>query len=430
MRHGPPSKQTHLDSVDTEGYRQAITLLHSCSSEDGFLASRTERDNYRRIWARDGVIVGLAALMSGDQDLIETLRRTLLTLTRFQGPHGEIPSNVDTTSDRISYGGTAGRIDADLWYIIGCGQYWRVTGDDEFLAQVLPALAKVRFLLGAWEFNNRGFLYVPQTGDWADEYIHHGYVLYDQLLYLQAQQEFCVIHHHIHGSSDHNLIERRTRLKHMIRDNYWFNDHGSVPDDVYHEVLYRKGRKAASPHCAGHHWMSFFSPQGYGYRFDTLGNILVSLLDVADDTQRQKVDSFIIEEDIIPDEMWLLPAFYPVIEPVDRDWEELQMSFSYTFKNQPYEFHNAGLWPMVTGFYVVDLARRGLQEQAARFLDGVHRANALPMNGEPWSFPEYVHGRDLVAKGTQYQAWSAAAAVMGQAALAGRSLFKQEPGVA
>jgi len=193
------STEAPTDSGDTEEYRQAIQLLHACSTEDGFLASRTDRDNYRRVWARDGVIVGLAALMSRDQDLIETLRRTLLTLTQYQGPHGEIPSNVDTTANRVSYGGTTGRIDADLWYVIGCGQYWRASGDDEFLEQVLPALEKVRFLLGAWEFNNRGLLYIPQTGDWADEYIHHGYVLYDQLLYLQVQQEFCAMHLYVHG---------------------------------------------------------------------------------------------------------------------------------------------------------------------------------------------------------------------------------------
>ena len=420
------SAEAPTDSGDTEAYRQAIQLLHACSTEDGFLASRTDRDNYRRVWARDGIIVGLAALMSKDQDLIETLRRTLLTLTQYQGPHGEIPSNVDTAADRVSYGGTTGRIDADLWYVIGCGQYWRASGDDEFLEQVLPALEKVRFLLGAWEFNNRGLLYIPQTGDWADEYIHHGYVLYDQLLYLQAQQEFCDMHFYVHGSPDHTLTERHAHLKHMIRDNYWFNHHDGVPDDVYHEVLYQKGRDAASPHCADRHWMSFFSPQGYGYRFDALANILVSLLDVANDGQREKVDRFISDESIVPDDMALLPAFYPVIQPVDRDWEDLQMSFSYTFKNQPYEFHNAGLWPMVTGFYVVDLAQRGHREQARRFLQGIHRANALPMNDKPWSFPEYVHGRELTAKGTQYQAWSAAAAVMGHAALLGQALFRQE----
>ena len=412
--------QTFFD----EGYRRSLALLHACNSEDGFLASPSQHDNYHRVWARDGVILGLAALMSGDQELVAGLRHTLLTLARHQGPHGEIPSNVDTTAGRVSYGGTTGRVDADLWFIIGCCQYWRTTGDDGFLGDMVPVMERVRFLLGAWEFNNRGLLYVPQTGDWADEYIHHGYVLYDQLLYLQALRELCVVHRHRHGSSDHVLEEKATRLKHMIRDNYWFDEGDGQPDDAYHEVLYRKGRKAASPHCAGHHWMSFFSPQGYGYRFDTLANVLVSVLDVADDGQRARVDAFIVDEAVVPDDMALLPAFYPVIEPVDKDWKDLQMSFSYTFKNKPYEFHNAGLWPMVTGFYVADLAARGKHEMAQHYLAGIHRANALQMDGEPWSFPEYVNGQTFIAGGTRYQGWSAAAAVIGHHALKGIPLLR------
>ncbi|HGX91873.1 MAG TPA: glycogen debranching protein, partial [Candidatus Tenderia sp.] len=128
-----------------EGYQRALALLHACNSEDGFLASPSRHDNYRRVWARDGVILGLAALMSGERELISGLRHTLLTLAHHQGPHGEIPSNVDTVADRISYGGTTGRVDADLWFIIGCCQYWRATGDDAFLGDMLPVLERVRF---------------------------------------------------------------------------------------------------------------------------------------------------------------------------------------------------------------------------------------------------------------------------------------------
>ena len=412
------------DNLLAEGYTRALALLRECNTEDGFLASPSQHDNYRRIWARDGVILGLAALTSGDRELVAGMRHTLSTLASHQGPHGEIPSNVDTLAGRVSYGGTAGRIDADLWFLIGCCQYWQATGDEAFLDDMLPVMERVRFLLGAWEFNNRGLLYVPQTGDWADEYIHHGYVLYDQLLYLQAQKELCIVYRHLHGSSDHALEEKVSRLKHMIRDNYWFDDSDGLPDDAYHEVLYRKGKAAASPHCAGHHWMSFFSPQGYGYRFDTLANVLVSLFGVADDEQCRRVDGFIADNGVVPDDMALLPAFYPVIEPIDKDWEELQMSFSYTFKNRPYEYHNGGLWPMVTGFYIADLAARGRREAAQRFLAGIHRANALEMDGKPWSFPEYVHGRKFTAGGTHYQGWSAAAAVIGHHALQGVPLLQ------
>jgi glycogen debranching enzyme len=363
----------------------------------------------------------LAGLLTGDEDLRAAARRTFTTLGEYQGPHGEIPSNVDPVAGRISYGGTAGRVDADLWFLIGCGEYWRATGDDAFLERLVPAIEKVRFLLGAWELNNRGLLYIPLTGDWADEYLHNGYVLYDQLLYLQAQRTLASIHEALHGSADHALTEKIGRLRHLIRANYWF-DSGREPEDVYHEVLYRKGQQAAS-HCRERYWMASFSPSGYSYRFDALANVLASLLDVADDEQREKVDAYILE-DALNDELALLPAFHPVIKPVDEDWEDLQVMFSYTFKNKPYEYHNGGLWPMVTGFYVCDLARRGREREARRFLEAVHRANALPMDDEPWGFAEYIHGKDLTPRGTRQQGWSAAAAVMAQRAVEGRRLLR------
>lgn len=411
----------HKGDPENAGYHRAMTLLDRCSTPDGFLASPTERANYRRIWARDGVILGLAALMSGEDSLRHSFRRTLMTLARHQGPHGEIPSNVDMAAGRVSYGGTAGRVDADLWFVIGCGQYWRATGDEGFLDDILPAVEKVRYLLGAWEFNTRGLLYVPQTGDWADEYIHHGYVLYDQLLYLQSLREIAELHCVVHGSRDHQLEEKRSRLKHLIQANYWFNHDQDIPDDVYHDVLYKQGRDAAPP-SAGKHWMSFFAPQGFGYRFDALANVLVSLLGVADDHQCAAVDRYVA--DIVPKKMAVLPAFHPIIEPVDRDWSELHMTFSYSFKNNPYEYHNGGLWPMVTGFYVADLIGRGRHEAAVRFCRGIDQANALAMDDEDWSFPEYVHGERLTAGGTCHQGWSAAAAVMAHQALKGEVVFR------
>lgn len=100
------------------------------------------------------------------------------------------------------------------------------------------------------------------------------------------------------------------------------------------------------------------------------------------------------------------------------------MNFSHTFRNAPYEYHNGGLWPMITGFYVADLAKRGRKEQARAFLDGIHWANALKMEGHAWSFPEFVHGRKYTAGGTRYQGWSAAAAVIGHHALQGSGVFR------
>ena len=416
------TKATEDEEIFTEGYRRARDLLYECSRPEGFLASSTDKSNYRRIWGRDSIIIGLSALMTDNAELIDTFRHTLETLAEYQGPHGEIPSNVDPQSGRISYGGMTGRVDADLWFIIGCGEYWRATGDDAFLDDMIPVVEKVHFLLGAWEFNNRGLLYIPATGDWADEYIHNGYILYDQLLYLQALRTLCAIRKYAHGSTDHDLSRRVTKIKRLIWDNYWFDEDGTVPDDAYHEILYEKGQRAATS-CKNHHWLPFFSPHGYGYRFDGLANVLVSLLDVADDRRRQKVDTYI--KDLTENyRMSLLPAFHPVITPVDEDWKELNITFSYTFKNRPYEYHNGGLWPMITGFYVADLARRNKNDAARHYLEGVHTANATEMNSKDWSFPEYIHGKNFIPEGTRNQCWSAAGAIIGHQALNGKKVFR------
>lgn len=409
------------DAEPGEAYRHALRLLHDCNSPVGFLASPIPNHNYRRVWARDGAIISLAALCTDDPELLAGCRLTLETLLQHQGPHGEIPSNVDPDSGRISYGGTAGRVDASLWFVIACGEYWQATGDDEWMRHIASSLERIRFLLGAWEFNNRGLIYVPQTGDWADEYLQSGYVLYDQLLYLQAQRVLLRLHEFMHQGTDHVLAERVVHLKHLIQSNYWLGDQDHSGNNIYHEVLYEKSRKAKK-YCHGRYWLPFFQPTGYGYRFDAFANVLVSLLDVADEARCEAVDAHI--DGIVNGELLLLPAFHPVIRPVDDDWEELNMTFSYTFKNRPYEYHNGGLWPLITGFYVADLKRRGLAERAGRFTHALARANALHMDGEAWSFPEYVNGKTLEAGGTCRQGWSAAAQVIAEHALQGKSLFR------
>jgi hypothetical protein len=86
------------------------------------------------------------------------------------------------------------------------------------------------------------------------------------------------------------------------------------------------------------------------------------------------------------------------------------------------QFCNGGLWPMVTGFYMADMARRGETEMAERYLAGIHFANAMSMDDQPWSFPEYVNGNDFSAGGNRNPCWSASAAFMGHYALKGKKV--------
>jgi len=405
-----------------DGYDQSLRQLRRLAGRWGFWASETDRANYRRVWARDSQVMSLAALMSGEPDLVEASRRSLLTLARNQGSHGEIPSNVEPENGRSSFGSMAGRVDSTLWFLIGAGEYWKRTRDEHFLSEIRPVAERAWFVLGAWEFNCRGLLYIPQTGDWADEYLQQGYVLYDQALYLQAGRAMLELRSVGREKRDQQIIDKLDRLKQLIDANYWFDEGDDVPAGVYHDLLYRKSRDAAD-RCRSRFWVPFFTPHGYGYRFDAFANVLVSLLGIASEHRAQQV------EDYVEGGLWeegsagLLPAFYPVIEPEDKNWERLKMNFSYSFKNHPHEYQNGGRWPMISGFHVAELAARGRRERALDVLLAIHRANRMEMEGTPWSFAEFHHGLSGEPGGTPRLGWSAAAGVIGHKALEGERPF-------
>lgn len=70
-----------IKNVEIEfDFQKSLNLLKKCSHKKGFLDSITPFENYNRVWARDGCIVGLSALLCKDERLVETFKNTLKTL--------------------------------------------------------------------------------------------------------------------------------------------------------------------------------------------------------------------------------------------------------------------------------------------------------------------------------------------------------------
>jgi glycogen debranching enzyme len=84
-------------------------------------------------------------------------------------------------------------------------------------------------------------------------------------------------------------------------------------------------------------------------------------------------------------------------------------------QNIVHQYHNGGLWPFVGGFWVMALARLGLQEQARAELGKLAQANAL----DDWRFTEWFHGRTLAPMGMAGQSWNAATFLLAKRALEG-----------
>ena len=99
------------------------------------------------------------------------------------------------------------------------------------------------------------------------------------------------------------------------------------------------------------------------------------------------------------------------------------MNFSYSHKNRPFEYHNGGLWPVISGFYVAALAKGGQKKRAEKFLDALNFANFKGQT-EEWEFREFHHGKTKTPLGTKHQGWSAAGAVIAHFCTQGKPLFR------
>ena len=405
-------------AIQPEGFKRALQLLRRATTPSGILASVSEVSNYRRIWARDGVICGLAGLVAGDAEVTSGLRASLETLARCQAPEGQIPSNVEVDSDGqvrdVSYGGLAGRVDTLPWFVIGVCNYARLTGDQAFAERMAPAMQKALDLLTIWEFNRRGLVYVPQGGDWADEYTLHGYVLSIQLLRLWALR--C----HAQTVDAPASAQRAGELAELIRANYWPRRRQVDAAAVYHQ---RAHRLYLEEHGEPDHWLATLTPGGYSGQFDALSNALSVLLGLPDKDQcRRLLDHGQKISESLP--LRMVPSFWPPVAEGEPGWRELQASYKDTFSNAPCQYQNGGVWPMVGGWWGLALCAAERTAEARTLLDAVHAFNRKELQaGEDWGFYEYGHARTGTPGGVRFCSWSAAGAVLLGRGLEGHGLF-------
>ncbi|MFN3801955.1 glycoside hydrolase 100 family protein [Belliella pelovolcani] len=364
---------------------KATEVLRLASHPMGFLASAVGKDNYQRIWARDGVITGLAALASRDLDLIATFKATMETLGAHISPQGHVPSNVDINSGDVSYGGLAGRADTGSWWIIGMCLYSKYTGDRSLLVKYKSEIQGIHDLYQAWEYNNKNLIYVPLAGDWADEYILSGYVLYDQVL------RFASLKLSSEAFENATWALKAENVYTSIRDNFDLSK-GSNLAGIHPSAKKKELEKGSIPYLP-----ASFNPAGYQNYFDALGNALAIIFRIHPNAHACL--DWVESRQLNP-----IPAFYPTILPEHPDYHLLQQNYRFDFRNHPHEFHNGGIWPMVNGFWgMASLLIKGKQE-AEQVLGRIIGLNSL----ENWDFNECFHGVSSLPCGVKACTWSAA----------------------
>ena len=356
----------------------AIAVLQAASNAYGIKATSEVTDNYNRVWARDSAVAALAIISNQIKPLYPSVKASILTLQKAASVSGQIPSNVMVNTQgemtAISFGGPVGRTDAGFWWVIMTLQLLQQEADKD-LYQIAYHQANAIFKLAdAWEFNGKNLMYLPMSSNWADEYVTHGYVLYDQILRYWAMD--------LAGSffNRDDWKEKASLIKIAIKQHYLFETNltNSLYTLAQQQELINFDLETQ--------FIASFSPADRVERFDCWSVGLLLLLNIPSAKSAKKLETATINIFKSANNNGI-PAFYPPIQEGETLYHQIKLNHSYNFKNYPGHFHNGGIWPVVNGFLIAGLNQNNFSE-TANALFGAMQQN-LDRHDHSFPFAEY-----------------------------------------
>jgi glycogen debranching enzyme len=247
-----------------------------------------------------------------------------------------------------------------------------------------------------------------------------GKVLYVNVLYFWAAQSARSAADELGTVSQIEPAE----LRHKINLLFWPTDPDAY-DRLLAHVPYPDRATVRFPHPASlgafraaigprRHYLSHLTYGRVFDRCDVLGNLLAILCGVADDEQSAAIldylDGVAIAE---PYPVRVLPrSEYPddpdsMLDPLAERHQGPE------WRNPPYAYHNAGIWPFVGGFYVAALVKAGRLPAAHVMLRKLALAHRAGRDG-PWEFREWLDGQRGEPHGAAFQSWNAGCYILAQ----------------
>ena len=334
---------------------------------------RTAGWGYPEPYTRDLMISVLGIAVSGNQKLLDSIRKVLETLAKNQTERGHIPSLVHDNDDR-------GASDTTPLFLLATGIFRKVTGEVDFLAE---AVEKSLVWMSYQSPSDRLLVAQQPTSDWRDEQWVTGYGLFVNTL----------VYSYLRMLGKHESAEN---MRHVMSR---FTVTGGTMHRHVHEGLVVKYK----PYYAFWSYKIFSSE-----RFDLLGNSLAILSGIASPSRADEMVSWIEEECEGMRERGELtgnlpPNFFPFTKPEDPDWHE-----RYSAYNQPGDYHNGGIWPFICGFYVAALVAAKRYKLAEEKLIALTQCIKLARSENlGFGFNEWIKAQDGKPKGNDWQTWSA-----------------------
>ncbi|MBI1975036.1 MAG: glycogen debranching protein [Parcubacteria group bacterium] len=349
---------------------EAERVIRACRHSLGLKASAT-LTGYPQVWARDSMITLFGAVFIKDDAIRLALRRSLETLARYQSESGCIPDNVHVITRQPNF---RAYMDGNMWFVLGHHVYRWAYRDDDFLRAQWGSIKKTLQWLASPDAYRDRLLTMMEACDWQDRFATRGHGLTINALYVGALE--CAAQMAT-GFGEANLAQECSERADVVRD--------AVRSRLW----------------GGRYFIPYLSGKERGAWFDTLGNILAILFDVADGSQAAQILDY--ARDVGVSDPLPSKAIHPPVFPGQADWREYYRKYHL---NLPHQYHNGGSWPFVGGFHVLSLVKVGRFEEAEAMLLKLVEANRVGKRRE-WEFNEWLHGLTGKPMGKVKQAWSA-----------------------
>ncbi|MBS3088925.1 hypothetical protein J4402_04075 [Candidatus Pacearchaeota archaeon] len=345
-------------------YSEAVKVLKKCETPHGFFAAFP---GYDMVWARDSMITSLGASLLG-KNFKKTFAASLKTLAKEQSEKGQIPNAVDKFVKRKHHVDFTS-IDSTLWFIIGHYIYRQRYNDSKLFNSQKKNIKKAFTWLSYQDTTEDIMLEQLPTTDWQDAFPHrYGHTINTQALYYKALKLA-------------NKKKQAEKLKKRI------NEISDV--SLWKEKFYLPWR-----------WKNHNSYQEKGEWFDSLGNLLAVIFNVASKQQAKKILQHIQNEKIA--KPFPIKTIYPPIKKGSKDWQDY---FNDCGARTPYQYSNSGIWTYIGGFYILALIKQKKFSEAKSQLEKLAKANLQNPLFSEWLDGKTGKPNSLSKEGNQ--AWNA-----------------------
>jgi glycogen debranching enzyme len=381
-----------------ECHERAIDVLKRNSTPAGVRAAapteRAKKRDYTAIFARDAAISALGMALSGDRALERAAITGLDTLAAHQASNGQIPKFVAPERREADFW-YLGCIDATLWWLIALAllDEWSAERNrpSGLLRRYRREIASALQWLGAQEHQRFFLLQQNEASDWADIMPRSGFVLYTNALWYRVKRFFDLP----------NAAATRENFNGLFHP---FS--ARLPEYRRARLLNEYAMKRAHNRDL---YLSFVNFSSFGQEGDVFGNVLAVLSGALGPSAcRRTIDALLASGVHEP---------YPVravVRPIRKQSALWRPYMARHRQNSAWQYHNGGIWPVVGGFWIAALARRGRKRVARAELVKLACACAL----DEWAFAEWLHGRTSAPGGMEGQSWNAAAFLFAEHAVA------------